>query len=479
MTTRAQHHRRCPRDVLVVGVLVFAVLADGRVGSEAVTNDGGAWLLNRDEDGIGHVNRVVGEVSRYAGPFSGDFDVEQFESLIVVTDTGNSQVALVDPTLAEKSTPVTVSPTTTAYAAPGHVVLVDEARGAVWTLPRSEFSLVQQLADLPPTLSVAPSMHVAVGRTGTVAVADSTSNEVHLVDTSDGIASRSIDEWGTADSIGLTIVGDRAVLALDDGRLVIVDSGGVRTLDVDVDIARLQQPGADGAAVVVATATGDLVSIDLRSGASTLVDSLGSVPTVDPIAHDGCVYAITATPAPTFHFCGTSRALPGAGTEIKLTLVNDWVWVNDVNQGDIWFVREDQLELEQVSDWRAALQLTDSNDETSESGSDDEELINNPDAEDLSDEVDELDDDDQNTPPIAEDDLANTRQGRPVVVDVLANDTDEDNDGSPSGAHRRRRDGQARPVHSSPDPGWRIRPGRTQRGLHRRDHVRLRRLRRT
>ena len=112
--------------VLVAGVLVFAVLADGRVGSEAITNDGGAWLLNRDEAGIGHVNRVVGEVSTYAGPFSGNFDVEQFESLIVVTDAGNWQVALVDPTLGEKATPVSVSPTTTALAAPD-LSLVDEA----------------------------------------------------------------------------------------------------------------------------------------------------------------------------------------------------------------------------------------------------------------------------------------------------------------------------------------------------------------
>ena len=200
-------------------------------------------------------------------------------------------------------------------------------------------------------------------------------------------------------------------------------------LDVDVDVGRdCNSPGVDAPAVVAATATGDLVSIDLRTGAAHSSTPWEAFP---PSTRSPTTVASTPSlrpPSPTFHFCGVSRPLPGAGTEIKLTLVNDWVWVNDVNQGDIWFVREDQLELEQVSDWTAALQLTDSDDEISESGSDDEELINNPDADDLSDQVDELDDDDQNTPPVAADDLANTRQGRPVVVDVLANDTDEDND---------------------------------------------------
>ena len=49
---------------LVIGaVIVTALQAEGRERSKADTNDGGAWLLKRDEGYVGHVNRVVGEVT--------------------------------------------------------------------------------------------------------------------------------------------------------------------------------------------------------------------------------------------------------------------------------------------------------------------------------------------------------------------------------------------------------------------------------
>ena len=49
---------------LVIGAVVIAALqAEGRERSKADTNDGGAWLLKRDEGYVGHVNRLVGEVT--------------------------------------------------------------------------------------------------------------------------------------------------------------------------------------------------------------------------------------------------------------------------------------------------------------------------------------------------------------------------------------------------------------------------------
>ena len=49
---------------LVIGaVIVTALQAEGRERSKADTNDGGAWLLKRDAGYVGHVNRLVGEVT--------------------------------------------------------------------------------------------------------------------------------------------------------------------------------------------------------------------------------------------------------------------------------------------------------------------------------------------------------------------------------------------------------------------------------
>ena len=65
---------------LVIGaVIVTALQAEGREQSKADTNDGGAWLLKRDAGYVGHVNRVVGEVTAavsVADPGS-DYDVDQ------------------------------------------------------------------------------------------------------------------------------------------------------------------------------------------------------------------------------------------------------------------------------------------------------------------------------------------------------------------------------------------------------------------
>ena len=102
--------------------------------------------------------------------------------------------------------------------------------------------------------------------------------------------------------------------------------------------------------------------------------------------------------------------------------------MNDVDQGGIWFVREDELEVEQITDWTAALHLTDTEEIVEESAGGEEDEVENPEADDLADEVDALDDDDRNEPPVANDDDADARRGQATVVDVLLNDTDEDHD---------------------------------------------------
>ena len=176
------------------------------------------------------------------------------------------------------------------------------------------------------------------------------------------------------------------------------------------------------------------------------------------------MWTVTRSPRPVFHYCGRAFELPTASPDIELTLVNGWVWVNDVNQGGIWFVREEELEVEQVTDWTAALHLNDAEEIVEESAGGDEEEVENPEADDLAEEVDALDDDDRNEPPVANDDEADARRGQAAVVDVLLNDVDEDHDPlaveSLTGARRR---GLHRLGRAGDDHRRRPRPSRSSR----------------
>lgn len=412
----------------VVVVVLAALLADGRVGSESLTNDGGAWLLNRSESVIGHVNRVVGEVDATTPGFSGRYDVSQSSDVVVVNDRGASRAVLIDTTLTEIGAPVTISPTTEVIAVPSGVVLTDPATGSTWRFAREQFGTVQELVDEVPLVQSAAGATVVVGREGSVLVVEPDTSTISLARPGEVGVQLPVEDWPGGDVVGATFAGHIGVVALDNGIVLVVDDDGVERLDARVDFTLLQQPSDTTTMFAGVTDDGDIALIGIETGEELRREPLDGGDPIAPILHDGCVWTVTTTPTPVFHHCEVDSPLPNAGIELKLVLVNGWVWVNDVNQGSIWIVREDEVEVDEINDWTAALNLSDNEDQTDESTGGEEDLVENANAEELAEDVDELDDDDRNSPPIAEDDFAQTRRGRPIVIRVLENDTDEDND---------------------------------------------------
>lgn len=421
----------------VGAVGVAAVLADGRVGTATRTNDGGAWLLNRSEDSIGHVNRVVGEIASVAGPFGGAFDVEQSDGVVVVNDRGTGEAVLIDTNLATPGAAVRVSIDTTVYTYPQGVVLFESSSGRLWRFARADFGAVATLDDVPPTLISAPGGVVAVGLDGTIALVEADGSAISIVRSNGEVEHRALAEPEQLDTDGIavvgevdlvtaiTLVGQTPVFTRASGVVVVV---GDKLHEYRVGrVVNLQQPSIAAENVVVVTDDEQVVMVNLDSGVAAQVAGTASDRAIRPIVHDNCVWSITLSP-PTFYFCGQNAPLDGASTDLKLTLVNGWVWVNDVNLGGIWFVDENRLEVQNISDWSAALLLDNEFETSDDEAGGDEELINNANADELSDAVDELDDDAINSDPVAEDDEAATRQGRPVLIDVLANDSDSDND---------------------------------------------------
>ena len=164
----------------------------------------------------------------------------------------------------------------------------------------------------------------------------------------------------------------------------------------------------------------------------------GSAPTA-PIVFGGCVFAVSTAPASFSQWCADGAGgwtevqqepLDGVGSELRLRLVNGFVWINDVETGAAW-VTSPQQRLDRVEDWGSILSRLNSDD--SDDNNDDEggEVVTEVNPDDPNAEIvqsDEIDEEGPNKPPIARDDTAQTRVDRPIDIDVLLNDTDPNGD---------------------------------------------------
>ena len=121
--------------------------------------------------------------------------------------------------------------------------------------------------------------------------------------------------------------------------------------------------------------------------------------------------------------------LDGAGSELRLRLVNGWVWVNDVDTGAAW-VTSPQQRLDRVEDWGDILSRL--NDDSDDNNSEKTAARSSPRSTRTT-RTPRSCSPTRSTrtappPPIARDDETQTRVDRPIDVDVLANDTDPNGD---------------------------------------------------
>lgn len=413
--------------VMIAAVAAAVLLADGRSAAETETNDGGAWLINRNEQAIGHVDRASRELTGVISGFSsGDFVVDQAGRTVIVHDRGAAQLRIVDPSSA--TTPVTIAVPSGAavrvYALADGVVVADGETGRVWRLDRIELATIRVVEEETPDINTQSPVQTAVGTDGAVAVFDTGTGDLTWLTAN---AAKTIATAAPRSRGLLTVVGDRAVLAFDDGRLVVVSRSGSVEHGLDSPLVQIQQPSPSAPTVVGIEADGDVVEIDLGNGQSTVRERLQGGAPLPPIVHRGCVWVVTTMPEPAFEFCGQPpQPIAGVGAELQLRLVNGWVWLNNVRTGDVWTVDED-LDLQQLSDWSTVI-LSEIDEDAAGTAGGEDSLRLDPDAGEIDPRVLEPDAEGENQVPVAVDDEAATRLDRPVVVDVLRNDADPDND---------------------------------------------------
>ncbi len=433
---------------LVIGaVVVTALQAEGRERSRANTNDGGAWLLKRDVGYVGHVNRAVGEVTAALSTSEpgSDYDVDQAQGVILVHDRTAGTLGLVDDRTLYLANKLQVDRDVTVHAVDDGALVVNRGSMAVWKLDRDGLASLKSLDETEPILRGEGGALSAAKPDGTAVIVDEGADDVVFLHP-DGSTETSPALHLTDDPVSLTLLGDdTAVLADPDGDVFVATPDVVTPIDTGITDGNgrpapliLQQPGDDADDVVGATTDGRVFAIPLAAeGAaaeSTQIAQLAGAGPVAPIVYGGCLFTVSTKPATFAQWCGDdqiqSSPLEGAGSELRLRLVNGWVWVNDVDTGAAW-VTSPQKRLDRVEDWGAI--LSDSTDDADENNTEDDggeviEEINpdDPNAEIV--ESDKIDEEGPNRPPVARDDHTQTRVDRPIDVDVLANDTDPNGD---------------------------------------------------
>ncbi|MET0910153.1 MAG: hypothetical protein ABWZ99_11835, partial [Ilumatobacteraceae bacterium] len=162
---------------LVIGaVIITALQAEGREQSRATTNDGGAWLLKRDGGYVGHVNRVVGEVTAavsVSDPGS-DYDVDQAPGVIVVHDRTAGTVTVVDDSVERVANPagVRVGQDIEVHAIDDGALIVEQQSMSVWKLDREQLLSVVSTDEVEPLLTGEGATRSAATPDGHAVLAD-------------------------------------------------------------------------------------------------------------------------------------------------------------------------------------------------------------------------------------------------------------------------------------------------------------------
>jgi len=430
---------------LVVGIVVAAVQAEGERTIRPETNDGGAWLINRSEGAVGHINRTAGEITgaaRIASP--GDaIDTEQSKEAVLVLNRSADELILVDTRTFQDFNTISVPDDLEMRITDDRATLWTPEPFQIWSLTLDKLSQIQVLDEEPTVASDPGPGIVEVTRFGAVLAVATESERLIRFDAL-GVPLPSVDLGAIGgDVVALSAQGNSAALLTKAGALYLVDPDSNEMSDPYAfgAVAALGQPVLPDDPIVAVTEDGTVLatSVDAEGGIAvvSIAQVDGSTP-LPPLFHRDCVFVVTSSPAALTRSCAGDperivtgpTPLPGtSGASLRLRLVNGWVWVNDLRTGASWVIDE-ATPLDRIDDWGTALGNNEGEGEESEDLSSGEvEQRENPDAADAElIRADEIDEDGMNEPPVARPDEATTRVDLPIIVDALRNDEDPDGD---------------------------------------------------
>ena len=419
--------RRLPAFVLVLVVAalcIAGVIYKGAEVTQVNVNDGGIWVTNKSKQMVGHLDYEARILDGALRTEATNFDVGQAGETVTVSDLTSLTVAPVNVTQVSLGSPTALPSGSSAMQGGDVLGVLNPTDGTLWTTSAT--------APSPANLSEGAALSSNMGASAFVTgldgsvyslAASGTLTTVKRQGTVDQAATSRIEGIPEDAQLSITVVGDQ-VVALDSQSNTLFLPGG-KKLDLGAagveegGILQLAGPKADS--VLLATPSA-LVSIPLAGGTPTITPATESGVSGNPAApvrHEGCAYGAWSVSGAYMRACDD----PSANKQMvvdTLTTAREIVFrtnrkaivLNDVAEGSVWLPDSNMV-------------LMDNWDEV------ENELEENEDEQDspeLTNEVADPQQREENTPPEAEDDEFGIRPGRSTILPVLDNDSDLDGD---------------------------------------------------
>ena len=419
--------RRLPAFVLVLVVAalcIAGVIYKGAEVTQVNVNDGGIWVTNKSKQMVGHLDYEAHILDGALRTEATNFDVGQAGETVTVSDLISLTVAPVNVTQVSLGSPTALPSGSSAMQGGDVLGVLNPTDGTLWTTSAT--------APSPANLSEGAALSSNMGTSAFVTgldgsvyslAASGTLTTVKRQGTVDQVATARIEGIPEDAQLSITVVGDQ-VVALDSQSNTLFLPGG-KKLDLGAagveegGILQLAGPKADS--VLLATPSA-LVSIPLAGGTPTITPATESGVSGNPAApvrHEGCAYGAWSVSGAYMRACDD----PSANKQMvvdTLTTARDIVFrtnrkaivLNDVAQGSVWVPDSNMV-------------LMDNWDEVENQLEETEEEQDSP---ELTNEIGDPQQREQNTPPEAVDDEFGIRPGRSTVLPVLDNDSDLDGD---------------------------------------------------
>lgn len=419
--------RRLPAFVLVLVVAalcIAGVIYKGAEVTQVNVNDGGIWVTNKSKQMVGHLDYEARILDGALRTEATNFDVGQAGETVTVSDLTSLTVAPVNVTQVSLGSPTALPSGSSAMQGGDVLGVLNPTDGTLWTTSAT--------APSPANLSEGAALSSNMGTSAFVTgldgsvyslAASGTLTTVKRQGTVDQAATSRIEGIPEDAQLSITVVGDQ-VVALDSQSNTLFLPGG-KKLDLGAagveegGILQLAGPKADS--VLLATPSA-LVSIPLAGGTPMITpatESGASGNPAAPVRHEGCSYGAWSVSGAYMRACDD----PSANKQMvvdTLTTAREIVFrtnrkaivLNDVAQGSVWLPDSNMV-------------LMDNWDEVENQLEETEEEQDSP---ELTNEVADPQQREQNTPPEAVDDEFGIRPGRSTVLPVLDNDSDLDGD---------------------------------------------------
>ena len=432
MSAKTRHNRisarrRLPAFILVllvVALCVAGVIYKGAEVTQVNVNDGGIWVTNKSKQMVGHLDYEARILDGALRTEATNFDVGQAGETVTVSDLTSLTVAPVNVTQVSLGSPTALPAGSSAMQGGDVLGVLNAADGTLWTTSAT--------APSPASLSEGAALASNMGASAFVTGLDGSVYSLSASGTLTTVMHQgTVDQTSTSQIEGIpadarlsvTVVGNQ-VVALDSQSNTLflpgnkqlnlsaagVDEGGI-----------LQQAGPKADSVLLATPSA-LVSIPLAGGTPTITPSseggVSGTPAA-PVRHEGCAYGAWTGSGAYMRACDD----PSANKQMvvdTLTTAREIVFrtnrkaivLNDVAQGSVWLPDSNMV-------------LMDNWDEVENELEETEEEQDSP---ELTNEVADPQQREENTPPEAVDDEFGIRPGRSTILPVLDNDSDLDGD---------------------------------------------------